>query len=173
MSFHNQIQDPRSLARQSRLSAHSVGLLSRPMSAIESMDLHLVYVLALSSRVQSLCSNVRVFNFDLLVEREVPFKSCFCRNKDGRLWASVLAGPQGFLQSPEPSTLAATPLTRLPGDPAELNVGEHIGTLAIKLETRQRERVNGIVKANKGGTLSIDVEQSFSGCPKYIQGIPM
>ena len=92
-----------------------------------------------------------------------------CRNKDGRLWASVLAGPLGFLQARNPTQLVATPMSRIPGDPAELNMGDHIGTLAIKLETRQRERVNGVVSANKGSVLGIEVQQSFSGCPKYIQ----
>ena len=93
-----------------------------------------------------------------------------CRNKDGQLWASVLAGPKGFIQASKPTVLVASPLTRLPGDPAELNVGDHVGTLTIKLETRQRERVNGIVTANEAGKLAIAIEQSFSGCPKYIQG---
>ena len=93
-----------------------------------------------------------------------------CRNKDGLLWASVLAGPRGFLKTSKPTKLVANPMTRLPGDPAELNVGDHIGTLAIKLETRQRERVNGVVSENVDGQIAIAVEQSFSGCPKYIQG---
>lgn len=61
-------------------------------------------------------------------------------------------------------------MTRIPGDPAELNVGDHIGTLAINLNTRQRERVNGIVSQQGGGRLEIAVEQEFAGCPKYIQG---
>lgn len=46
----------------------------------------------------------------------------FCRNKDGRLWASVLAGPQGFLQSPQPSTLTASPLYRIPGTSPLLSI---------------------------------------------------
>lgn len=83
----------------------------------------------------------------------------------------MLAGPKGFLKAAKPTTLVASPMSRLPGDPAELNVGDHIGTLAIKLETRQRERVNGIVSENKDGRIAIAVEQSFSGCPKYIQGM--
>jgi hypothetical protein len=59
---------------------------------------------------------------------------------------------------------------RLAGDPAELNVGEHVGSLGITLQTRRRERVNGIVTHSHSDSLTLSVQQSFSGCPKYIQG---
>ena len=93
-----------------------------------------------------------------------------CRNQDGRLWASALAGPTGFLSSPSPSAVTVRPFRQFSGDPAELNIGDHIGTLGITLETRRRERLNGIVESKDKGSLTIAVQQSFSGCPKYIQG---
>lgn len=102
-----------------------------------------------------------------LAEQQLLYTSS--RNKDGQLWASVVAGPRGFLTSPAPSKLVAHPMTRLPGDPAELNVGEHVGSLGITLQTRRRERVNGIVTHSHSDSLTLSVQQSFSGCPKYIQ----
>ena len=79
--------------------------------------------------------------------------------------------PRGFLTSDTSSSLTVSPLRQFFGDPAELGVGELIGTLGIILETRQRERLNGVVEASGGGKLRIGVQQSFSGCPKYIQGL--
>ena len=93
-----------------------------------------------------------------------------CSNKDGRLWASVIAGPRGFLQNPSSTTLKAEPCFRLPSDPAELDTNEFLGTTAITLETRQRHRLNGRVRNFGENQLVMDVEQSFGGCPKYIQG---
>ena len=74
------------------------------------------------------------------------------------------------MSSPEPSTLLVKPLRQFKGDPAELNEGDFLGTLGIVLETRQRERLNGIVASKYGDTLTCSVQQSFGGCPKYIQG---
>lgn len=56
-------------------------------------------------------------------------------------------------------------------DPAPLRFGDPIGTTAIVLETRQRERVNGIIESVSAESLTIAVHTSFSSCPKFIQGI--
>lgn len=92
------------------------------------------------------------------------------RNRDERLWATVLVGPQGFASSSDPLLLTVKPLRQFKGDAAEFRVGEYIASTAIVLETRQRERLNGRVTAHCDLCLSVSVSQSFGSCPKYIQG---
>jgi predicted pyridoxine 5'-phosphate oxidase superfamily flavin-nucleotide-binding protein len=87
-----------------------------------------------------------------------------------RPWASLLVGPPGFIRSPDPRTLRvhARPLS---GDPlaAQLRVGAALGLLGIELETRRRNRVNGIVVDAADDVFSVRAQQSFGNCPKYIQ----
>ncbi len=86
----------------------------------------------------------------------------------GRPWASILVGPPGFLSSPDPRTLriAARPV---PGDPFTARVGSAVGLLGIELQTRRRNRMNGIVTATDARGFDVTVQQSFGNCPKYIQ----
>ena len=86
------------------------------------------------------------------------------------MWASVIAGPLGFLKPEGSDVLAAEPFYRIPSDPAELDKGGLLGSTAITLETRQRHRLNGRIQDLSDHRLAIAVEQSFGGCPKYIQG---
>ena len=88
----------------------------------------------------------------------------------GQPWASVLASPPGFVQSPDPRHLQvrATPLPTDPLSDTRVN-GAAIGLLGIEPQTRRRNRVNGIVEQVTRERFAVRVSQSFGNCPKYIQ----
>ena len=93
----------------------------------------------------------------------------------GRPWATALAGPPGFLISPDPRRLHVA--ARPPADDplaAALVDGAAAGGLGIELHTRRRNRVNGRVERDPDGRgFTIRVEQSFGNCPQYIQRRPL
>lgn len=88
----------------------------------------------------------------------------------GSPWASILVGEPGFLSTPNDQTLqiAAKPLV---GDPLKNNLatGIDIGVLGIELQTRRRNRMNGLVSYIDQDQFTIKVKQSFGNCPQYIQ----
>ncbi|QUD86711.1 pyridoxamine 5'-phosphate oxidase family protein [Phenylobacterium montanum] len=100
---------------------------------------------------------------------QLPFVLVGSADATGQVWASLLAGPPGFIDSPDPVTLAvrARPIA---GDPlAEaLRPGAALGLLGIELPTRRRNRANGRVVAAGEEGFVLHVEQSFGNCPKYI-----
>ena len=78
------------------------------------------------------------------------------------------AGLHQLARRAAPLRVGARPL---PGEPlaTQLQVGAPLGLLGIELETRRRNRLNGIVvEADRDG-FSVQVQQSFGNCPKYIQ----
>ncbi|MCA9698574.1 MAG: flavin-nucleotide-binding protein, partial [Myxococcales bacterium] len=85
----------------------------------------------------------------------LPFIVAAARDDAGRPWATLLVGPPGFLQSPDPQTLriAATPR---PGDALAGALsradpqGRALGLLGIDFATRRRNRVNGLVAGHEG-----------------------
>lgn len=101
---------------------------------------------------------------------QLPFILTAAVDGDGRPWASMRVGAPGFVSTPDPQTLRiAAPA--LAGDPTAgaVSVGAHVGLLGIELHTRRRNRMNGrVVEAGEGG-FTVDVDQSFGNCPKYIQ----
>lgn len=93
----------------------------------------------------------------------------------GRPWASVIAGPQGFIGSPSPTRLKMQ-TSPLPGDPlaGALVPGAAVGVLGIEPATRRRNRMVGkIGKVERQGSdvqnFEIEVSQAFGNCPKFIQ----
>lgn len=89
---------------------------------------------------------------------------------DGRLWASVLFGEPGFIQSPTPTTLTIeTEINNLDPLVHGLQPGMDIGLLGIELSTRRRNRMNATLALVSQGRLTLSVRQSFGNCPKYIQ----
>ncbi|NML34282.1 pyridoxamine 5'-phosphate oxidase [Paraburkholderia sp. G-4-1-8] len=88
----------------------------------------------------------------------------------GQPWATLRAGAPGFVSSPDERTLRIDG-GELAGDPlaGDWHAGSMLGALGIEPATRRRNRVNGVVRSVDGGTLQIDVMQSFGNCPKYIQ----
>lgn len=98
---------------------------------------------------------------------ELPFVIVGSLDAQHRPWASLLAGPRGFLRSPDPQTLEvrATP-GDLPG--VHLAAGAPVGLLGIQLETRRRNRMNGTVTALGDSGFAVRVGQSFGNCPQHI-----
>ncbi|GIL39700.1 pyridoxamine 5'-phosphate oxidase family protein [Roseiterribacter gracilis] len=101
----------------------------------------------------------------------LPFVVIATNDAAGWPVASTLAGPQGFIASPDPQHLvidagpdAIDPIAPLlvPHAPFAL--------LGIDLATRRRNRANGRVVARDEQGLQLEVLQSFGNCPQYIQG---
>ena len=83
--------------------------------------------------------------------RQLPFLIAGSVDAAGQPWASMLAAPPGFIESPDPRRLAiqarpdpASPLTQA------LRVGASLGLLGIEPQTRRRNRVNGTLAAISG-----------------------
>jgi predicted pyridoxine 5'-phosphate oxidase superfamily flavin-nucleotide-binding protein len=102
--------------------------------------------------------------------RQLPFVIVGSIDARGQPWASVLANPPAFIESPDPRrlTVRARPLA---GDPLgeTLVEGASIGMLGIEPHTRRRNRLNGIVGQITEQDFTVHVRQSFGNCPKYIQ----
>ncbi len=102
--------------------------------------------------------------------RQLPFMVAASVDAQGRPWATLLEGPEGFVSSPDPRQLMID--AQLPADdPATpgLAAGQAVGLLGIELHTRRRNRINGQIRQAAGGQLLVAVEQSFGNCPQYIQ----
>ena len=91
----------------------------------------------------------------------------------GQPWATMLAGPPGFVATPDARTMTIS--TTLDGqDPAlaalrAQGAGAPVGLLGLEPHTRRRNRMNGRLAAMSEGGLEVTVVQSFGNCPKYIQ----
>jgi predicted pyridoxine 5'-phosphate oxidase superfamily flavin-nucleotide-binding protein len=89
------------------------------------------------------------------------------RDADGAVWASLRAGAPGFVSSPDPYTLrVAAPA--LAGDPLPVTEGAPLGLLGMQLETRRRNRANGLAREVGPDGFALQVQQSFGNCPKYL-----
>lgn len=92
---------------------------------------------------------------------------------DGSLWASILFGPRGFVESEDGKNLNIHlgQDARDDLDPFWKNAhpGTRIGTLAVDLATRRRLRINGRLTAIEPDFLTATVEEAYPNCPKYIQ----
>ena len=89
---------------------------------------------------------------------------------EGQPHASALAGPPGFLHSPDPCLLTVDAWPH-PCDPLAdaLHAGASVALLGIEAHTRRRNRLNGLVSAVSERGFTVRVQQSFGNCPKYIQ----
>jgi hypothetical protein len=105
--------------------------------------------------------------------RQQPMVIAGSEDSAGNVWASILFGKPGFL---DPSSDAKRLMIHLdlalpqPNDPLLDNL-EHrheVGLLAIELSTRRRLKINGPVQ-RLGNTLTVEVAESYTICPKYIQ----
>lgn len=85
-------------------------------------------------------------------------------------WATVLAGPPGFVVASDLRVLVVRS-TFAQGGPVSGTVGpgSRISLLGIELPTRRRNTINGRVAAVGDGCLAVHVEQCFGNCPQYIQ----
>ncbi|MDN3557500.1 FAD-binding oxidoreductase [Halomonas maura] len=99
----------------------------------------------------------------------LPFVVIAGGDEKGRPWVTLLAGEDGFIESPDSRTL--TVAARLDArDPlaSALGCAADIGLLGIELATRRRNRANGVIRP-AGDAFVIDVRQSFGNCPQYIR----
>jgi uncharacterized protein len=101
---------------------------------------------------------------------QLPFVVVGTVDDAGQPWASVLAAPPGFIQSPDAHTLVLQ-TKPLACDPLELTLvnGASIGLLGLEPHTRRRNRMNGVVQGLSAAGFGVQLQQSFGNCPKYIQ----
>ncbi|MFE8937176.1 pyridoxamine 5'-phosphate oxidase family protein [Streptomyces sp. NPDC007872] len=89
---------------------------------------------------------------------------------DGHVWASLLTGAPGFARATGPHTVSVA--GGVPAhDPlagAIVPAGTPVGTLALDPRTRRRMRLNGTARPSGRG-FTVEAEQVFSNCPKYLQ----
>ena len=105
---------------------------------------------------------------------ELPFLVVGALNGEDRPWAWILAGPPGFITSPDSHTLRIA-VRSSEGDPfaANLVVGAPVGLLGIQLETRRRNRVNGtVVEAADGSSSSAWIRVSAIARNTFRRGSP-
>ncbi|MBN9633869.1 MAG: pyridoxamine 5'-phosphate oxidase family protein [Actinobacteria bacterium] len=99
---------------------------------------------------------------------EQPMVVLAATDDAGRVWASLVTGPAGFVHTDD-QTIAVGALP-VPGDPLH-NVlrrpDQRVGMIAIDPQTRRRMRVNGTAQPTTNG-LRIHPDQVYSNCPKYI-----
>ncbi len=100
---------------------------------------------------------------------QLPFLLIGVVDAAGQPWASALANPPGFIQSPDARTLQIH-AHAAQGDPLHhcLAPGSPVGLLGIEPHTRRRNRVNGLVERVFDAGFAVRVQQSFGNCPKYI-----
>ncbi|WP_372573641.1 pyridoxamine 5'-phosphate oxidase family protein [Ruegeria jejuensis] len=97
-----------------------------------------------------------------------PFLVAASSDEQGRVWATIIEGEEGFIGSPDSRTL--TLATKIdPQDPLSeaILAGTDIGVVGIELATRRRNRFSGRTRPIKDG-FAIDIRQTFGNCPKYI-----
>ncbi|NEW39370.1 pyridoxamine 5'-phosphate oxidase family protein [Nocardia cyriacigeorgica] len=86
----------------------------------------------------------------------------------GRMWASQLSGPPGFLRADGAHAVLIDARPAV-GDPLReaLDRSAGIGLIALQPQRRRRMRVNGTATP-EGDGLRIITDQVYSNCPKYI-----
>ncbi|RYF41425.1 MAG: flavin-nucleotide-binding protein, partial [Comamonadaceae bacterium] len=93
---------------------------------------------------------------------QLPFLLAGALDAEGQPWASVLAGPPGFIRSPNEQALVVQAVPS-PQDPLHgaLAPGAPVGLLGIEPHTRRRNRMNGVVTERGAAGFSVAVSQSF------------
>ena len=100
---------------------------------------------------------------------ERTFAVISARDGDGRLWASPLAGPAGFITVDTPTSLLIA-ASISDGDPLlGLSAGQSVGMITLEFALRRRVRLNGMLIEASPGRLVIDVREAYGNCPQYIQ----
>lgn len=100
----------------------------------------------------------------------LPFVVVAAVDDTGAPWVTLVAGPPGFLNSPDERTL--TMRARFGAeDPVglALKTGSRAGLLGIELPTRRRNRLSAEVRSIRHGVYELGVLQSYGNCPQYIQ----
>ena len=100
---------------------------------------------------------------------QLPFLVAGIVDRQGDVWAGLIAGNPGFMRSPTPELLNISAGLDA-HDPVSLGInnGAAVGLLGIELNTRRRNRLNGLVKNLNEYGFSVEIQQSFGNCPRYI-----
>ncbi len=100
----------------------------------------------------------------------LPFVLLAALDEQGYPWLTPVFGDKGFIHihSATEFTLSAAP-TLTNAIALQLQPKDKIGLLGIELETRRRNRLNGVIKRHHDNSMTVQVDQSFGNCPKYIQ----
>lgn len=100
----------------------------------------------------------------------LPYLVVGAVDEQGLPWATLLEGTPGFAYSPDPYSLRIDSLPA-ESDPAGsgLKQGASVGLLGIDLNTRRRNRMNGVIGAAGVDGFTVAVVHTFGNCPKYIQ----
>ena len=100
----------------------------------------------------------------------LPFVAAGLVDPAGYPWATLLQGPPGFAQATAADQLQLSTAPD-PADPAisSMRVGAPIGLLGIELQSRRRNRANGVIRQFDSHKLEVSVTQTMGNCPKYIQ----
>lgn len=101
---------------------------------------------------------------DFLVTR--PALVIAGRDEEGRMWATMLTGRPGFMQTPDPRIMVVQGVPR-PDDPLAPLVAHGGEVGAILWDHHGRMRVNGVLEPRKGG-FAISTVQVYSNCGRYI-----
>ncbi|MGW5453288.1 pyridoxamine 5'-phosphate oxidase family protein [Nocardia sp. NPDC003979] len=122
---------------------------------------------AIADRVgRSIRTGIPAVAADFLAEQ--PMVVLAAADAAGRLWASPLTGPAGFVHAIDDTTID---IAALPGDDDPLSdalTGDiAVGMIAVQAQRRRRMRVNGTARPRPGG-VRISTEQVYANCPKYI-----
>ncbi|MBU6510819.1 MAG: pyridoxamine 5'-phosphate oxidase family protein [Betaproteobacteria bacterium] len=101
---------------------------------------------------------------------QLPWLVLGAADASGQPWCSLLEGAPGFVHARHARSLRVQALPDAQ-DPlaACLHEGAQAGMLGIELGTRRRNRVNGRVVELDATGFTVEVQQSFGNCPRYIQ----
>ncbi|MDB6177340.1 pyridoxamine 5'-phosphate oxidase family protein [Paracoccus sp. Z330] len=98
----------------------------------------------------------------------LPFLIVASGDEQGRVWTTLIEGPTGFINSPDPRHLTLnTSLSALDPLAGRLAHGGSIGAVGIDQASRRRNRFSGHVTPEANG-YSIEMRQTFGNCPQYI-----
>ncbi len=89
---------------------------------------------------------------------------------EARVWASVVAGPPGFMLAVDEGTIHIGEAPTV-SDPLHdnLRVNSDVGLLIMEFAKRRRMRVNGRAEPQPDGSFDVHAQQVYANCPKYIQ----
>ncbi len=89
---------------------------------------------------------------------------------EGQPWTTAAFGQRGFMHSPDNRTLQIGALPVLHDHlNLQINPKDKLGFVGIELETRRRNRMNGVIDRVTDHGLTVTVDQSYGNCPQYIQ----
>jgi predicted pyridoxine 5'-phosphate oxidase superfamily flavin-nucleotide-binding protein len=96
------------------------------------------------------------------------FAAITARDRSRRLWTSPLLGSPGFLQASGPTVLQINSALPEPDPLWGLSAGQPAAVIVMDFATRRRVRINGQLTSVTSRGLTLDVNQAFGNCPRYI-----